>query len=269
MKLSLSFSQRVILLVLLLLLGLILSGGMQFLLGRISDNAVAVARISAVCQGFLAFILPAVVLALFVTRLPAEFLMIKRFPNLKSVGLSIGILLVSFPAIEWINSMCEFIHWPNDIWEYEAMAEEKTMELLNLTNIPNMLVSILVVGVLTGLAEELFFRGALMRVFQTRPMSAHAAVWITAVVFSLMHVQAVGFISRMLLGALFGYAAIWTGSLWTAIILHIINNTCVILTLWIGLSIPDSAVVGVISIVMAVALMRYLYRVSERGVLPS
>lgn len=39
-----------------------------------------------------------------------------------------------------------------------------------------------------------------------------------------MHGQMVGFIPRTLLGAFFGYAMTWTGSLWTAIACHALNN---------------------------------------------
>lgn len=260
MKLSLSFSRRLVLLILLLLLGLLLSGGMQFVLQRVSDNAVAVMRISAVCQGFFAFILPAVVVSIFVTRLPAEFLMIKRFPSLKSLGLAIAALLIGFPAIEWINSLSESLPWSQSVFDMEAEAQLAVTKMLGPHNVPNLLVSILVVGVLTGLAEELFFRGALQRIFQTRPMSVHAAIWISAIIFSLMHAQPVGFVPRVLLGALFGYAAVWTGSLWTAVLLHILNNTCTILSLWFGFTMPDSPLLGVISAVLTCAVLCLLRR---------
>ncbi len=260
MKLSLSFSQRIVLLVLLLMLGLILSGAVQFLLERISDNPVAVVRISAVSQAMIAFILPAVALAVLVTRLPAEFLMIKRFPKLKPLVLAVITLIVGFPAIEWINSLCALFPWPNEVLEFEARAQAQTLQMLGPHNVPNLLVSILVMGVLTGLAEELFFRGALQRVLQTRPMSVHAAVWLTAIIFSLMHAQMVGFIPRTLLGALFGYAAVWTGSLWTAVILHMLNNTCAILALWFNFDMTANPMVGVISAILSIVTIYFLKR---------
>lgn len=240
------------------MLGLILSGGVQFLLERISDNTVAVMRISAVCQGMIAFILPAMALAVLVTRLPAEFLMIKRFPKAKPLGLAVAALIVGFPIIEWINSMCALLPWPDAILNMEAQAEAQTMKMLGVHNIANLMVSILIIGVLTGLAEELFFRGALQRVLQTRPMSIHAAVWIAAIVFSLMHAQMVGFIPRTLLGALFGYAAVWTGSLWTAIILHALNNTCAILVIWLGIDFSPNPVVCLISTILLLVILRFM-----------
>jgi hypothetical protein len=52
----------------------------------------------------------------------------------------------------------------------------------------------------------------------------HAAVWITAMLFSLIHVQFYGFLPRMIMGALLGYFVVWSGSLWTSILAHFINN---------------------------------------------
>jgi len=38
-----------------------------------------------------------------------------------------------------------------------------------------------------------------------------------------------GFVPRCLLGALFGYLALWTGSLWPSVLAHLSNN---LLSLW-------------------------------------
>ena len=52
----------------------------------------------------------------------------------------------------------------------------------------------------------------------------HIAIWVTAFVFSAIHVQFSGFIPRMLMGAMFGYVLVWTGSLWVPVVMHFINN---------------------------------------------
>lgn len=251
MKLSLTFPTRLALLAMLLILGLILAGGLALLLGKVSANAVAVARIAVVAQDLIAFIIPSVVLALLVTRLPAEFLMIKRFPRPRLLGLAILTLIAAFPAIEFINSLCEQLPWPASVLEAENAVAAQTATVLGPHDVPNLLVSILIVGVLTGLAEELFFRGALQQVLRTRPMSIHLAVWLAAILFSLMHGQMVGFIPRALLGAFLGYATVWTGSLWTAAICHALNNTAAILTLWTGLNLTSAPAIGIISMLLA------------------
>ena len=46
----------------------------------------------------------------------------------------------------------------------------------------------------------------------------HLSVWISAALFSAIHMQFFGFVPRMLLGALFGYLVAYSGSLWPAIV---------------------------------------------------
>ena len=50
------------------------------------------------------------------------------------------------------------------------------------------------------------------------------AIWVTAFIFSAIHVQFYGFVPRMLMGAMFGYVLAWTGSLWVPIVMHFVNN---------------------------------------------
>ena len=59
----------------------------------------------------------------------------------------------------------------------------------------------------------------------------HAAVWITAILFSAFHMEFFGFLPRLLLGVLFGYFVAWSGSIWPAIWGHFVNNgTIVVIT---------------------------------------
>jgi len=40
-----------------------------------------------------------------------------------------------------------------------------------------------------------------------------------------MHMQFYGFLPRMVLGAMFGYLLVWTGTMWVPILAHFVNNT--------------------------------------------
>src|SRR5690606_8788842 len=72
--------------------------------------------------------------------------------------------------------------------------------------------------------EELFFRGFLQNTFLKKWQNKHLAIWVTAILFSAMHLQFFGFIPRMILGAFFGYLMVFTGSIWAPIIGHLTNN---------------------------------------------
>jgi len=64
-------------------------------------------------------------------------------------------------------------------------------------------------------------------------MNIHAAIWVTAFIFSAIHVQFYGFLPRILLGAAFGYMAVWSGSLWLPILAHFINNAVGVIAFYI------------------------------------
>lgn len=81
-------------------------------------------------------------------------------------------------------------------------------------------------GVMAPLFEEFLLRGLLFRSLRY-VMEKHAAVAITAGVFTLMHWQynwVVLLVYVLPLGVLLGYARANTGSIWTAVLLHMLNN---------------------------------------------
>jgi hypothetical protein len=60
-------------------------------------------------------------------------------------------------------------------------------------------------------------------------------IWVSAVLFSAIHMQFFGFVPRMLLGAGFGYLVAYSGSLWPAVLGHFVNNAGVVLAaFWMG-----------------------------------
>ena len=66
-------------------------------------------------------------------------------------------------------------------------------------------------------------------------MRTHVAIWLTAVIFSAVHMQFSGFVPRMLMGALFVYMLVWTGSLWVPILLHFTNNAMAVILYFVAL----------------------------------
>jgi membrane protease YdiL (CAAX protease family) len=113
--------------------------------------------------------------------------------------------------------------------EMEAQLMELTQFLTDFQSIPELLAGILVIGVFAGVGEELFFRGLIQPKMQGSLRSPH---WVTAIIFSAIHVQFYGFLPRMFLGALFGYLYHYTGSLFYPILGHILNNTFTLLLVY-------------------------------------
>ena len=85
----------------------------------------------------------------------------------------------------------------------------------------------LVIGGVTLAApfcEEYFFRGVLQQGLARRRGAQARALVITSIIFSLFHLDPVGFVGRLELGLLFGLLYLRTGSLWAPIGAHMANN---------------------------------------------
>jgi membrane protease YdiL (CAAX protease family) len=150
-------------------------------------------------------------------------------------AMTVGGMLVNGLLMYWNSHLVlpEFLsgveQWMRDM---EKQLMELTQFLTDFQSIPELLAGILVIGVLAGVGEELFFRGLIQPKMQGYFRSPHWGIWVTAIVFSAIHVQFYGFLPRLFLGALFGYLYHYTGSLFYPILGHILNNALTLLLVY-------------------------------------
>ena len=133
--------------------------------------------------------------------------------------------------VEWNESItlpAAFGHIEAWMRQQEEAAATVTEQILQIKSFPHFLAVILGIGVLTGMGEEMIFRGILQQTVQGKSHRAHVAVWICAFLFSAIHLQFYGFFPRLLLGAFFGYLLVWSGNLWLPIFGHLFNNSMVV-----------------------------------------
>jgi membrane protease YdiL (CAAX protease family) len=81
--------------------------------------------------------------------------------------------------------------------------------------------------VLSPFIEEIAFRGKLQRMLEER-FSQPLAVVLTAVVFAAVHGQLQEFPSRLLAGIVYGAAICVTGSVWSSVLLHGVDNATLV-----------------------------------------
>lgn len=86
------------------------------------------------------------------------------------------------------------------------------------------LLAIFSTAIVAPLTEELMFRGVIQGIAKNWTGSKHWAVWISAILFAAIHFHVAGFLPRMLLGALMGYFVLYSGSIWTAVLMHLSFN---------------------------------------------
>lgn len=159
------------------------------------------------------------------------YLMLPFKPVSLWVWIALPILILSiYTLLPFMTLNAESFQLPAGFADYEMQLEkiESESEIMLNTLLGNvdqqgMGLRVIIFSILPGIAEELFFRGALLHIFMRR-MRPHAAIWITGLLFSIIHFQIFGFVPRFLLGVCFGYLTWWSSSLWPAMIAHALFN---------------------------------------------
>lgn len=145
-------------------------------------------------------------------------------------------MVVSTPFLSWIIELNEGMSLPDfmagiEQWmrTSELQAADLTKAFLTFDGIGSLIYVLIIVAIVPAVGEELLFRGVLQKIFIQWTKNPHRGIWITAILFSALHMQFFGFFPRLLLGVLFGYIFYWSKSLWLPILGHFINNGSVVL----------------------------------------
>lgn len=196
---------------------LLIAGGIPwtFLLGLLDPFRGG----AAVLVGLGAASLPLIVVA--ATAFPrqawgAPFRWLRPFPPAKLLVLSLlGLVGVELfeagysQVVEWIT------HKPFPV--------QMTVPLIREALQTNPVTLVLSVVFLAPLAEEVLFRGLLFGAL-SRWLSARWTIILTAVIFALIHMQAIYLLPLFLVGLLCGWARHKSGSLAVPVLLHVLNN---------------------------------------------
>ncbi len=157
----------------------------------------------------------------------------------------IPILVVGFIALTMMVANSAVIEWNMAVdysWlspGFEEWAKVKETELRELTeflttfdSFGSFIAGFFIIAILPAIGEEYVFRGLLQPKLQNLTGNHHMAIWLTAFIFSAIHLQFYGFVPRMLLGGLFGYLYFWSGNLLYPMIAHFVNNGFTVLMMY-------------------------------------
>lgn len=162
------------------------------------------------------------------------------------LALTVLIMLVLIPVSEGLGVWNQQLNLPDWLAGLQTWIEDQEQQVagllrqfLQMDSAGDLLLNLVVIALLPGLSEEVLFRGVLQPTLARR-MNPHVAIWITAILFSAIHLQFLGFLPRLVLGAVFGYLAWWGKSLWYPIVGHFLNNgIAVIMVYVVGTDIID------------------------------
>jgi membrane protease YdiL (CAAX protease family) len=186
-----------------------------------------------IAQEISLFIVPGI-LILFLTKSDNEGgRAIIKMPSANDIVLVILLTICLLPVTSFtgqLNSGMHFPDWLSGVEQWMTEKEERASGLVELfmesqDNFWPVVLNIFMIAILPAIGEELIFRGIFQNIFSRLFNSGHLAIWLTSFLFSAIHLQFFGFIPRFILGLIFGYLFLWSGTIWLPIISHFLNNS--------------------------------------------
>ena len=205
--------------------GMDLAGSLANLTSESASSTRDFIRTNLLINHLTTFVIPGVLFSYFFYKGKwARFLRIDKIPKVYNVFLGSILILAAFPLAQfayWLNMQ---IPMPSLLVEMEQGTAEMVKNLLLVDQPHELWFNLFIIAVIPAIGEEFIFRGILQKKLMEQFKKPHVAIWVAALIFSAIHMQFQGFLSRVLLGAILGYLYHWTGNLWVPIIAHLVNN---------------------------------------------
>ncbi|MDA3879086.1 MAG: type II CAAX endopeptidase family protein [Prolixibacteraceae bacterium] len=256
-----------------------LGGGLIY-----DESNIEVLKYLQLWQSIGLFVIPALLLALMFGSSIKNYLKLNKRVFLRSTVLAAFIVLVSSPFISYVgvlNTEMELPQWLEGVERWMRQSEDQAGMLTELfvkaDSFGGLLYNIFLIALIPAIGEEFLFRGVIQRTFHEWTKNKHVAIWVSAFLFSALHMQFYGFIPRALLGALFGYLFVWSGNLWLPVIAHFANNALAVIAYYfyeagtlktdpetLGTNMENAWVAATFSLIAVVSLMAYFYHIEKR-----
>lgn len=197
--------------------------------GVITDMNEAISSLNKqelLTQQMIAQVFSLVLPSFLVFRTCPDFRSMKRNTEFE-VNLVLMCLLLyvlSLPIVGLSSYLNHQIPFPEWVYESENQMSDLMTQLLVFESPTDFILALIGIAVIPALAEEWAFRGVLQNIITHATRSPTWGIVLSAILFSSVHMQFLGFIPRLLLGLLLGYFYARTANLWYSIMIHFLNN---------------------------------------------
>jgi membrane protease YdiL (CAAX protease family) len=155
------------------------------------------------------------------------------------------LFLLFIPAVFVISGLSELNHQLPGIGKFANLNQlQETRNalldvLLHSFHPVDVVLLIFTLAVIPAFCEEVFFRGLLLPFFGDWLKNRHAGVWISAVLFTVLHFSVTQFLPILFMGVVLGYIYVWTRSIWAPVLVHFLNNASTVLFHRLSEQYPD------------------------------
>lgn len=166
-----------------------------------------------------------IALGYYLTAFPIYCLLMKRIPNTPReepkamrVGEVISLFFIGMASLYIFNFLSQIINGVISSIKGSAVMNP----LAAVVSSSNVWYSFLFIGIIAPIIEEFIFRGILLD--KLRGYGSKNAIWFSAIIFGLYHLNTSQFFYATALGTILAYAAIKTSQIKYSIILHMCIN---------------------------------------------
>ena len=198
-----------------------------------ADNQIIVKTLIAANHIVIFIIAPLCYLMIFHRNKIKAFLQLKPFQPILLLLFAI-LLFTLLPLMSYLAFYINQIDFPDFLDQMDQDSMNALGKILEMNTIWALIINLIVVAVLPGIGEELLFRGVLQKELSIAIRNPHIAIWVTAFIFSAFHFQVTGFVPKMMIGLVLGYAYHLSGSLWLPMALHTMNNGFATISLYLS-----------------------------------
>jgi hypothetical protein len=195
------------------------------------QRQILILKFVQVTQQIAMFLVPSLIIARLYKDGNSSFLRTDRYLPVVLFLILVILSLLVIPVTTYTGYLNSGISLPERFsnlseWIRSRQNEADRMTSLMIASggLMSLSVNILIMAVIPAVAEEFLFRGVIQQLLIRVVRSYHAGIWLSAIIFSCVHLQFYGFIPRLILGLLYGYLFYWSGNLWVAVTAHFANN---------------------------------------------
>lgn len=204
----------------------------------------AVEQLVTLISGNLALLLPFLLLV-YVTRIPTrELINFRPFHasvTVPSMFIALGASVIGYVSSIMLSTFLGFFHL-QPVMSDLSFPEEPLATFFFLLNLT----------VIAPIVEEIVFRGVIMNLL--RRFGDCFALLLSSLLFAAVHMNLVQMPNAFIMGLVIGYFSLCTGSLWTGVCIHMLNNALVMLLNGLLNLVPVEAQLLVMFVVYALYL---------------
>ncbi|HSV87012.1 MAG TPA: CPBP family intramembrane glutamic endopeptidase [Bacteroidales bacterium] len=181
------------------------------------------------------FIIPSIVFAWLVGKRPLLYLGANQPPFFLNMALVALLMLIALPLVNFLININENLSLPEFLHRMETwmrLKEERAMAatrlFLEVTGWQALFFNLFMIAIIPAVGEEFVFRAIIQKELGRWSGNVHLAVWLSAILFSAMHLQFFGFLPRLALGVILGYQLVLTRNIWVPVFAHFFNNAAAV-----------------------------------------